>query len=124
VPVGVVPATARAELLSGWRPAQPRPCGTTVSGGAVTALPSGSGRSGVAKHLRVAPPLPAKPGRALLTHLSVHEAVDDLCKKAASLWASREMLGIVAAAHAHVKAVTWENTIHTLCTKENLRLST
>jgi hypothetical protein len=53
----------------------------------------------------------------LLTHLSVHESVDDLCKKAASLWAGREMLGIAAAAHAHVKAVTWENTIHTLCIK-------
>jgi hypothetical protein len=38
----------------------------------------------------------------------VHEAVDDLCKKAASLWADREMLGIAAAAHANVKAVTWE----------------
>jgi hypothetical protein len=43
--------------------------------------------------------------------------VDDLCKKAASLWAGREVLGIAAAAHAHVKVVTWENTIHTLCIK-------
>jgi hypothetical protein len=34
------------------------------------------------------------------------------------------MLGIVAAAHANVKAVTWENTIHALCTKEKLTLST
>ena len=34
------------------------------------------------------------------------------------------MLGIVAAAHTHVKAATWENTIHTLCTKEKLKLST
>ena len=33
-----------------------------------------------------------------LTRLSVHESVDDLCKKAVSLWADSEMLGIVAAA--------------------------
>jgi hypothetical protein len=32
----------------------------------------------------------------LLAHLPVHECVDDLCKKAAILWAGREMLGIVA----------------------------
>ena len=63
-------------------------------------------------------------GGALLTHLSVHESVDDLCKKAASLWAGREMLGIVAAAHANVRAVTWGNTIHILCTKEKSTLST
>jgi hypothetical protein len=50
--------------------------------------------------------------------------VDDLCKKAASLWAGREMLGIATTAHANVKTVTWENTIHALYTKENLRLST
>jgi hypothetical protein len=54
----------------------------------------------------------------------VHEAVDDLCKKAASLWAVKEMLGIVAAAHVHERAVTWGNTIDTLCIKYNLRLST
>jgi hypothetical protein len=34
------------------------------------------------------------------------------------------MLGIVAAAHAYVRAVTWENAIHTLCTKEKVKLST
>ena len=57
LPVGVVPATVRVgRLLICWRPAQPRPWSPTVSGGAVTALPSGSRRSGVAKHLRVAPP--------------------------------------------------------------------
>ena len=61
-----------------------------------------------------------KAAGVLLAHLSVHEPVDDLCKKAASLWAWGEMLGIAAAAHAHVKAVTWENTIHTLCTKEEI----
>jgi hypothetical protein len=47
-----------------------------------------------------------------------------LCKKAASLWAGREMLWIAAVAHAHIRTVTCENTIHALCTKENLRLST
>jgi len=54
----------------------------------------------------------------------VHESVDDLCKKAASLWAGKEMLGIVAAAHVQGRAVTWGNTIHALCTKEKVELST
>jgi hypothetical protein len=66
------------------------------------------------KYLRVAPVMSASPAGVPLTHLPVHESVDDLCKKAASLWAGREMLGIAAAAHANVKAVTWENTIHAL----------
>ena len=34
------------------------------------------------------------------------------------------MLGIVAAAHAHISAATWEITIHTLCIKEKVKLST
>jgi hypothetical protein len=34
------------------------------------------------------------------------------------------MLGIVAAAHAHIGAVTRENAIHTLCIKEKFKLST
>ena len=34
------------------------------------------------------------------------------------------MLWIAAATHANVKAVTCENTIHALCTKERLTLST
>jgi hypothetical protein len=59
----------------------------------------------------------ARRSRNSSSRFPVHEAVDDLCKKAASLWAGREMLGIAAAAHAHVKAVNWANTIHTLCTK-------
>jgi hypothetical protein len=50
--------------------------------------------------------------------------VDDLCKKAASLWAGREVLGIVAVADVQGKAVTWGNTIRTLCTKEKVKLST
>jgi hypothetical protein len=45
--------------------------------------------------------------------------VDDLCKKAASLGAGREMLGIIAAARTHFGPVTWENIMHTLCIKEN-----
>ena len=69
-------------------------------------------------------PAVCKAAGVLLAHHSVHEPVDDLCKKAASLWAGREILGIVAAARAHVRAVTWENTIHALCTKEKLKLST
>jgi hypothetical protein len=35
-----------------------------------------------------------------------------------------ETLGIVATAHAYIRAVTWENAIHTLCTKEKVELST
>jgi hypothetical protein len=45
-------------------------------------------------------------------------------QKAASLWAGREILGIEVTARAHVRASTWENTIHALCTKEELTLST
>jgi hypothetical protein len=67
---------------------------------------------------------PRSPAGALLGHVSVHESVDDLCKKAASLWAGREILGIAVTACAHVRASTWENTIHALCTKEELTLST
>jgi hypothetical protein len=50
--------------------------------------------------------------------------VDDLCKRAPSLWAGRKILGIVAAARADVAAATWENNIHTLCIKEKRTLST
>jgi hypothetical protein len=49
-----------------------------------------------------------------LTHLSVHESVDDLCKKAAILWAGREMLGIMTVVHTGVEAATWANTVHWL----------
>ena len=71
-------------------------------------------------------PKPRPRGQAgvLLARLSVHESVDDLCKKAASLWAGREMLGIAEAARAHARTVTWENTIPTLCTKGKPTLST
>jgi hypothetical protein len=34
------------------------------------------------------------------------------------------MLGIVAAAHAHIRTVTCENTIQSLCTKGKVKLST
>ena len=34
------------------------------------------------------------------------------------------MLGMVVAARAPVMAVTWGNTIHALCAKEELTLST
>jgi hypothetical protein len=50
--------------------------------------------------------------------------VDDLCKKAANLWAGREMLGIVTVARTYARASTCENTIHSLCIKEKLMLST
>src|SRR5689334_22829455 len=43
------------------------------------------------------PPVRGCALRGLLIHLSVHEPVDDLCKKAASLCAGEEMLGIAAA---------------------------
>jgi hypothetical protein len=46
----------------------------------------------------------------LLAHHSVHEPVDDLCKKAASLWARGEMLGTAAAFRDRGRAVTWEKT--------------
>ena len=54
----------------------------------------------------------------------MHELVDYLCKKAVRLCTYGEMLGIIAAAHAHISAGTWENTIHTLCIKEKAKLST
>jgi hypothetical protein len=66
----------------------------------------------------------AAPSQGLLIHLSVHKPVDDLCKKAASLCAGGEILGIVAASHAQARASTWENTIHILCIKESPALST
>ena len=66
----------------------------------------------------------ASPAWIVLAHLSVHEGVDDLCKRAASLCAPGEMLGIALAACAHVSAVTWENTIHILCIKGRLTFST
>lgn len=59
-----------------------------------------------------------------LTRLSVHESVDDLCKKVADLWAGSEKLGIVAAARTRLAPVTWENIICTLCIKEKRMLST
>jgi hypothetical protein len=57
-------------------------------------------------------------------HLSVHEPVDDLCKKAASLCAGEEMLGIAAAPRWLGESFTCANTIHTLCMKESAKLST
>ena len=62
--------------------------------------------------------------RGPLIHVSVHEPVDDLCKKAASLCAGEEMLGIVAVPRWLGKSFTCANTIHTLCIKENSELST
>ena len=58
------------------------------------------------------------------TRLSVHEPVDDLCKKAADLCTSVEMLGISAAAQACFRAVTCENTGQTLCMSGKPKLST
>jgi hypothetical protein len=40
--------------------------------------------------------------------------VDDLCKKAASLWAGREMLGIMTVMQTDVGAATWANIVHGL----------
>jgi hypothetical protein len=62
--------------------------------------------------------------RGPLIHISVHEPVDDLCKKAASLCAGEEMLGIAAAPRWLGKSFTCANTIHTLCMKEIAKLST
>ena len=62
--------------------------------------------------------------RGPLIHFSVHEPVDDLCKKAASLCAGEEMLGIAAALRWLGKPFTCANTIHTLCIKESTELST
>jgi hypothetical protein len=53
-------------------------------------------------------PKVCKAAGVLLAHHSVHEPVDDLCKKAASLWVWGEMLGIAAASRARGRAVTWE----------------
>jgi hypothetical protein len=60
----------------------------------------------------------------LLTGLSVHKPVDDLCRKAPDLSARAEMLGIPAAGPAHNRAFKCKNTIHTLYTGRKLRLST
>jgi hypothetical protein len=60
----------------------------------------------------------------LLAHLPVYECVDDLCKKAASLWAGRKMLGIVAAAHAQLGTFTWDNPFTSCAKKAKPRLST
>ena len=54
----------------------------------------------------------------------MHEPVDDLCKKAASLWARGEMLGIATAADALLKAATWQNGINALCIIGRRKLST
>jgi hypothetical protein len=64
------------------------------------------------------------PGKRQLTRLCVHESVDDLCKKPASLCAGGEILGIAVAARAHARAATWENTIYALCIKGKPRSST
>ena len=47
-----------------------------------------------------------------------------MCKKAASLCAAEEMLGIAVAPRSLGKSFTCANTIHTLCTKESAELST
>ena len=54
----------------------------------------------------------------------VHEPVDDLCKKAASLWVWGEMLGIGAASRAYGRAVTWEKPFTPCAHKGGLALST
>src|SRR5262249_48370593 len=69
------------------------------------------------------PPPRARHGSCWRT-FSVHEHVDDLCKKAVSLCVRGEMLGITLTACARASAVTWENTILILCIKGRLRLST
>ena len=69
-------------------------------------------------------PAVCKAAGVLLAHHSVHEPVDDLCKKSASLWARGEMLGIAAASRDCGRSFTWEKSIHTLCTKGEIKLST
>jgi hypothetical protein len=65
-------------------------------------------------HLRAAPPLPASLGRIVVAHLSVHEHVDGLCKKAASLCTRRKMLGI-ALPNALMPALSPGRTPFTYC---------
>lgn len=60
-----------------------------------------------------------KAAGVLLAHHSVHEPVDDLCKKTASLWVWGEMLGIAAASRAHGRAVTWEKPFTPCAQREN-----
>jgi hypothetical protein len=55
-------------------------------------------------------PAVCKAAGVLLAHHSVHEPVDYLCKKSASLWAREEMLGIAAASRDRARAFTWEKT--------------
>jgi hypothetical protein len=69
-------------------------------------------------------PAVCKAAGVLLAHHSVHEPVDDLCKKAASLWARGEMLGIATTSRAPGRAVTWEKPFTSLCTKGEMTLST
>jgi len=47
-----------------------------------------------------------------------------LCKKVASLWAGKGILGIAPTPHAHADTATWANTIHALCKKGKRVLST
>ena len=60
-----------------------------------------------------------KAAGVLLAHHSVHEPVDDLCKKTASLWVWGEMLGIAAASRARGRAVTWEKPFAPCAQREN-----
>jgi hypothetical protein len=59
-----------------------------------------------------------KAAGVLLAHHSVHEPVDDLCKKAASLWVWGEMLGIATASRARGRAVTWEKPFTSCAQRE------
>jgi|SRR6516164_6169028 len=63
-------------------------------------------------------------GEGLVILLSVHELVDDLCKKAASLCAGGGNAGDCGGVTCPYRASTWENAIHILCMKERRALST
>jgi hypothetical protein len=124
VAVRVIRQRPGAARVWAGRPAPLWPCSPTAGGvrsPSCHPAPAAAVSRSICAQLRRCPPSSAG---VLLTHLSVHEPVDDLCKKTAGLCTCGEILGISAAAHAHIKAVTCENTIRTLCIKERVKLST
>jgi len=106
--IGAVPAVpvAADAANDGKRPGHQQPRGRRAA--------TGASRHSVA----------AAVACAAAQHLSVHEPVDDLCKKAVGLCAGGEILGIAVALPCPCWASTWVNTIHILCINETPELST
>jgi len=122
--------------------------GGTVPGSSSLMASCGHGRAGTARPQRCDPPTSSKArdyvrfgrscrastgttvrycrasGEGLVILLSVHELVDDLCKKAASLCAGGGNAGDCGGVTCPYRASTWENAIHILCMKERRALST